>query len=194
MDHDFNNLKNTSRQPNPFKKGDKATVVDNSGLGYARRMDLGESVTILHTDGEYVTVKALGGEEIAGFHSRFKKYPETTFKAGDVVVCVRGNYWLKHGQTYTVTDLYKNKYPDSIANDIFVDGGTISWSPDRFKLASVPDDVTGAAANNTHPVDALLSEYADRLERAINNGTMTGRHSSLGLLSNFLVDYNNLKS
>ena len=194
MDHDFTSLKRKSRQPNPFKVGDKATVVDNSGFGYTHRMNLGESVTVTNISGEYVTVETDGGEEVAGLHARFEKYPESPFKVGDSVVCVRGNAWLKHGQTYIVTDTYKNKYPDATASDIFVDGGSVSQAADRFKLATVPDDVTGAASNNTHPVDALLSEYADRLERAVNNGTMTGRHSSLGLLSNFLVDYNNLNS
>lgn len=105
-----------------------------------------------------------------------------TFKFGDKVVCIHGNNDfgnLAVGKTYTVTGLRAG------SNEVFLDGGTISWRSSRFRLvneaALVKDDV--------NPVDALLSKYATELDNAIAEGTMVPRLSSIGILAQFLIDY-----
>jgi hypothetical protein len=105
-----------------------------------------------------------------------------TFKPGDKVVCVVdsnafGN--LRIGETYTVTGLCSG------LNEVFLDGGTISWRSNRFRLADEPAPVK----DDVNPVDALISKYATELDDAIAEGTMVPRLSAIGILAQFLIDY-----
>lgn len=122
------------------------------------------------------------------------------FRGGDRIVLADASY-MDHGFTegmtgtvvYASRETVQIEWDDPVPDSPYNDG---RWFSKRFRHLNenaVADDPRTPEKQHFDSVDDLLRKYADKLDRAIVNGTMAYPYSHLGIFAEFLMEFEKLE-